>query len=310
MSKSRKPKKRVSVRSNIKKRVVKGKSKKVKSVKKGSKRKPTSTKSRKVSENRYNSIKSAISSHYVNLVGRKIKRNELRILYLYIKERYSNQPLKYVLMNIDSIIDNFWTEYCNLYPIELSNFELAFEWYNIKSVFDYEKEFHYPADIIEIDLSSIDSGKMVFYAEEYAGKTDEFYEICKEKGLKRESPPPLVILKNAYCDVNRRGNVFEYYLSTDDDFPSDIPSVPKREGSTEIPKEPVKDDLRGSGIEVRSKTDKEEKRSETSQNEVEIEKLRLASQEEVKKKKIEELSKLLKEGVISFEQYLEALKEV
>lgn len=314
MSKSRKPRKRVSVRSNVKSKGSKTKKKgsktRVKSKPTASAKVKTKNSTRTKSENRYNSIKSAISSHYINIVGRKVKRNELRILYSYVKERYSNQPLKYVLMNIDSIIDNFWTEYCNLYPIELSNFEPAFEWYNIKTVFDYEKQFHYPADIIEIDLSAIDSGKMEFYAEEYAGKTDEFYEICKTQGLKRESPPPMVILRNAYCDVNRRGNVYEYYLSTDEDSPRAFPSEPERGEMREPPKEPIPSDLRASEPDSRGKSTRDEKTTESAKNQVEIEKLRIASQEAIKKQKLEELAKLLKDGVISFEQYLKGVKEV
>ena len=84
------------------------------------------------SPNRYNTIKSYISSYYQSTIGRSVKRYELKTIYQWIKDNYGNQSVKYVVMNIDVILDNFWREYCNIYPVDLENHARFFDWYYLK----------------------------------------------------------------------------------------------------------------------------------------------------------------------------------
>jgi hypothetical protein len=269
--------------------------------------------------NRYNSIKSTLSEYYENSVGRKIKRFELKIIYQFIKSNYSNQPLSYVLMNIDIILDTFWTEYCNLYPVDIANHERYFDWFLLKNTLNDEARYHYPTDIIEVDLSLIGEGIFEFYMEDFVSKSDEYYRICKEAGLKKASPPPALYLQSASCEVSRRGNVFKYILITDSDSIPSEPTqkpIPATSGDTSDEKQPE--------LPAQKETQPESKESAPvtaptqapttqapDQNTVlEIEKEKIKKEYELKQQKLNQLKELLKEGIISFEQYLLAIKEV
>lgn len=194
--------------STVKKVVAPAPKKKKKYVGKKRGRKPSSP-------NRYNDIKQAISKNYLETVNRKIKRYELKIIYNWIKDSYGNQSLRYVLMNIDLIIDSFWKQYCNLYPIEINNYARFFEWYNFKNFLFTEKKYHYPTDIIQVDLNAVGLGTFEFFFEDYTSKCEEYYEMLKAEGIKRESPPPALYLVDATCDISRKGNFFQYQLLMD-----------------------------------------------------------------------------------------------
>lgn len=213
---SKKPaKKKVSGKRGRPKKVVSQKQKSRYKKKRG--RKPSSP-------NRYNAIKSAISSYYLDTVGRKVKRYELNVIYDWIKENYSKQSLKYVLMNIDVILDNFWQEYCNLFPVDLSKHARFFDWYYLKNFLYDEVSSHYPSDIIQVDLTQIGEGVYEFFMEDYVLEAEKLYQIGKEAGLKSSSLYPKYWLKNAYCDVSKKGNVYEYVLLVDGEIPDDAPS--------------------------------------------------------------------------------------
>ena len=239
--------KKVSGKRGRPKKVSSGDSDKpVKPSKSGkSKSKPKSAKSKykkkrgrkPSSPNRYNSIKSAISNYYLETVGRKVKRYELNVIYEWIKENYGNQSLKYVLMNIDVILDNFWQEYCNLYPVDLGNHARYFDWYYLKNFLHDEVEFHYPSDIIQVDLSQIGEGIYEFFMEDYVLESEKLYQIGKEAGLKSSGLYPKYWLKNAYCDVSKKGNVYEYVLLVDGEIPDETPE-PKPEPKPEPQPEP------------------------------------------------------------------------
>ena len=196
-------------------------------------RKPSST-------NKYNEIKKAISEYYQSSVGRRVKRYELKVIYSWIKTTYGKQSLKYILMNIDVILDNFWQEYCNLYPVNIENFARFFDWYYFKNYLFDEVEYHYPSDIISVDLSQIGQGTFEFFMDEYAEKSEELYVIGKSAGLKDiEKQYPMIYLKNAYCDVSRKGNVFEYVLLLDGEIPDEIQPTDSEKPIVTLPKDKV-----------------------------------------------------------------------
>lgn len=171
------------------------------------------------SPNRYNTIKSYISSYYQSTIGRSVKRYELKTIYQWIKDNYGNQSVKYVVMNIDVILDNFWKEYCNMYPVDLENHARFFDWYYLKDYLSEEKEYHYPSDIIQIDLTAIGEDVMEFFMEDYLIKADEYYQICTAAGIRRFDYP-MIYLKDAFCDISKKGNVYQYVLELDEDKPS------------------------------------------------------------------------------------------
>jgi hypothetical protein len=186
--------------------------KKVSAYKKKVGRKPSSP-------NRYNTIKSYISSYYQSTIGRSVKRYELKTIYQWIKDNYGTQSVKYVVMNIDVILDNFWREYCNIYPVDLGNHARFFDWYYLKDYLSEEKEYHYPSDIIQIDLTAIGEDVMEFFMEDYIIKADEYYQICTAAGIRRFDYP-MIYLKDAFCDISKKGNVYQYVLELDEDKPS------------------------------------------------------------------------------------------
>jgi len=262
--------------------------------------------------NRYNSIKTAISLNYTDTINRKIKRYELKIIYDWMKNTYGNQSVRYILMNIDLIIDNFWQQYCNLYPVNINNHARFFEWYNFKTYLTDEKKYHYPTDIIRIDLNAIGQGIFEFFYEEYPSKAEEYYEICKSEGIKRESPPPALYLEEAYCDIARKGNLFSYKLMLDEDIPvipRAISTVPTTPPSTLPPTATT-----SSTIGVK----KEEPFAPQAKNvpltaqqiDVEIEKERIKAEFMLREQKLKDLAELLKQKVITFEEYMKAIKEV
>ena len=171
------------------------------------------------SPNRYNTIKSYISSYYQSTIGRSVKRYELKTIYQWIKDNYGNQSVKYVVMNIDVILDNFWREYCNIYPVDLENHARFFDWYYLKDYLSEEKEYHYPSDIIQIDLTAIGEDVMEFFMEDYIIKADEYYQLCTAAGIRRFDYP-MIYLKDAFCDISKKGNVYQYVLELDEDKPS------------------------------------------------------------------------------------------
>lgn len=297
---SAKPTKKAAKKSVPKKLAPKKSAKKA--TKKSTKKSAPKKRGRKVnSVNNYNTIKSAIAEHYQATIGRSLKRYEMKVLYQWIKEIYSNQNVRYIVMNIDVIVDNFWTEYCNLFPVDLYNHARFFDWFNLKTYLNDEKIYHYPSDIIEIDLTEIGQGFMEFFMEDYLSKADEYYQICVQSGVKRESPPPSLYLKDAACDTTRRGNVYKYVLLLDSNIPSEaseVTSVPKNTPSVSIPSEPDKTQISAPTTTQPLSAD---------QIELELGKERLKKEYELKQEKLKELSELLKQKVITFDEYKDAI---
>jgi len=220
------PKKSVTAKSSsaakksvAKKSVAKSSSSKSSSSKSSAKKYKKKVGRKPSTPNRYNTIKSAISSYYQSTINRSVKRYEMKVIYNWIKENYGNQSVKYVVMNIDVIIDNFWKEYCNIYPVDLENHARYFDWYYLKDYLTEESEYHYPSDIIQIDLSSIGEGTFEFFMEDYVRKADEYYAICTAAGIRRYNYP-MIYLKDAFCDIAKKGNVYHYVLYLDDDVPN------------------------------------------------------------------------------------------
>lgn len=316
--------------STVKKVVTPVPKKKKKYVGKKRGRKPSSP-------NRYNDIKQAISKNYLDTVNRKIKRYELKIIYNWIKDSYGNQSLRYVLMNIDLIIDSFWKQYCNLYPIEINNFARFFEWYNFKNFLFTEKKHHYPTDIIQVDLNAVGLGTFEFFFEDYTSKCEEYYEMLKAEGIKRESPPPALYLVDAVCDISRKGNVFQYQLLMDDDIPStkntppnqnlsglggkntsvigsgttqpnlqpNAPSATPNANTGQINNLPNQNNNFG-GSNQENVSDEVLKQ----QAEIEIQKERIKAEFNLREQKLNELRELLKAGVINFDEYMRGIKEI
>lgn len=265
--------------------------------------------------NKYNAIKSAISSHYKSTIGRAVKHYEMKIIYQWIESTYVGQSVRYILMNIDVILDNFWREYCNLYPVDLYNHARFFDWYNFKTFLNDEKPYHYPSDIIQVDLSAIGQENMEFFMEDYLSASEEYYQTCKSAGIKQTSPPPSLYLKDAFCDISKKGNVFQYILLLDGDIPRSEPSdtpYPQSPANTPVmpptgipqtgsvpasPVSPVSSPAIPPAI-------------SPEQAEIEIAKERTKLEFQLKQAKIKELAQLLKDGVITFEQYIKAIKEV
>ena len=167
--------------------------------------------------NRYNAIKSAISEYYQRTIGRNVKRFEMKVIYQWVKQEYGKQSVKYVVMNIDLIVDTFWKEYCNLYPVDLQNHARLFDWYYLKDYLSEEKEYHYPTDTIQVDLSAIGGGLFEFFMEDYVSKCDAYYAICTELGI-RSYDYPRIFLKDAFCDISKKGNLYQYVLVMEEDF--------------------------------------------------------------------------------------------
>lgn len=285
------------------------------------------------SPNRYNDIKQAISKNYLDTVNRKIKRYELKIIYNWIKDSYGNQSLRYVLMNIDLIIDSFWKQYCNLYPIEINNFARFFEWYNFKNFLFTEKKHHYPTDIIQVDLNAVGLGTFEFFFEDYTSKCEEYYEMLKAEGIKRESPPPALYLVDAVCDISRKGNVFQYQLLMDDDIPSAKSKNPSDFGSRNVagsagvnnatgatnqntpPTVPTSNVNANTG-QINSSQGVNNNQSNVSKEvlnqnaEIEIQKERIKAEFNLREQKLNELRELLKAGVINFDEYMRGIKEI
>jgi hypothetical protein len=252
--------------------------------------------------NRYNTIKSAISNHYKSTIGRGVKHYEMKVIYQWINSTYAGQSIRYILMNIDVIIDNFWNEYCNLYPVDLYNHARFFDWFNFKTFLNDEKPYHYPSDIIQVDLSAIGEENMEFFFEDYLSASEEYYQTCKGAGIKTSSPPPSLYLKDAFCDIAKKGNVFHYILLLDGDIPASEPVTSPTTGTTETPVTPITAPV----------TEKPTVSPDLTPQQVEIElgKERIKKEYELKEQKIKELSKLLKDKDITFEQYLEAVKSL
>ena len=166
--------------------------------------------------NRYNAIKSAIANYYQTTIGRNVKRFEMKVIYQWVKQEYGNQSVKYVVMNIDLIIDTFWKEYCNLYPVDLQNHARLFDWYYLKDYLSEEKEYHYPTDVIQVDLTAIGGEVLEFFMEDYVAKCDEYYAICTELGI-RSYDYPRIFLKDAFCDISKKGNLYQYVLVLEDE---------------------------------------------------------------------------------------------
>ncbi len=278
------------------------------------------------SPNRYNDIKQAISKNYLETVNRKIKRYELKIIYNWIKDSYGNQSLRYVLMNIDLIIDSFWKQYCNLYPIEINNYARFFEWYNFKNFLFTEKKYHYPTDIIQVDLNSVGLGTFEFFFEDYTSKCEEYYEMLKAEGIKRESPPPALYLVDATCDIAKKGNVFQYQLLMDADIPkidkntsvigsgttqTNIPpTVPNSNANTNTGQINSNQGVNNSQENVSKEVSNQNISGLGGNTEIEIQKERIKAEFNLREQKLTELRELLKAGVINFDEYMRGIKEV
>jgi hypothetical protein len=255
--------------------------------------------------NRYNAIRTAITQFYLTAVGRRIRRYELKVIYDWIKANYANQSVRYIVMNIDVILDSFWTEYCNLFPVNINDHARFFDWFLFKNILIDEAEFHFPNDIIEVDFTEVGYGILEFLAEDYPSKIEDYYDICKQSGVKQSSPPPALFLESAYCDVSRRGNIFKYKLLVDGQVPSDIPSPTPIPPSPSIP--PVQP-VTAPTTPVQPSAPSEPLPPEQVQ--LEVEKERLRKEFELKNRKLDELSELLRQKVITFEEYLRAVKEL
>lgn len=294
------------------------------------------------SPNRYNDIKQVISKNYLETVNRKIKRYELKIIYNWIKDSYGNQSLRYVLMNIDLIIDSFWKQYCNLYPIEINNYARFFEWYNFKNFLFTEKKYHYPTDIIQVDLNSVGLGTFEFFFEDYTSKCEEYYEMLKAEGIKRESPPPALYLLDATCDISKKGNLFQYQLLMDADIPKsqnpaglggknvvgggNIPTTQNTgSGTTQsnIPPTVSGNNQNANTGQINgnqgvNNSQENVSKEVSNQNisglggntEIEIQKERIKAEFNLREQKLTELRELLKAGVINFDEYMRGIKEV
>jgi hypothetical protein len=277
------------------------------------------------SPNRYNDIKQAISKNYIETVNRKIKRYELKIIYNWVKDTYGNQSLRYVLMNIDLIIDSFWKQYCNLFPIEINNYARFFEWYNFKNFLFTEKKYHYPTDIIQVDLNAVGLGTFEFFFEDYTSKCEEYYEMLKAEGIKRESPPPALYLLDATCDISRKGNFFQYQLLMDADIPKAEKNTSTIGSGTTQPNLPptvpnvnlnantgdLNKNQAVNSTEVNANNQENVSKEVSNQNiQIEIQKERIKAEFNLREQKLTELRELLKAGVITFDQYMKGIKEV
>jgi hypothetical protein len=262
-----------------------------KSAKSKSKTRYQKKRGRKPSQpNRYNEIKKLISQYYETEVGRKVKRYEIKVIYSWIKSSYGNQSLRYILMNIDVILDTFWQEYCNLYPVNIENFARFFDWWYFKNYIYDEVQYHYPTDIIRVDLTQIGQGVYEFMMDDYVRAVDELYQIGKAAGLKDlESPHPKYYLINGYCDVSRRGNVFDYVLLVDGEVPDDLISSSISSSTPEVTQ-----------TEVAPETAPVAPAQPVSNQEVEIAK---AKADEEKSKAITKALDMLLEGKITQEQF-------
>ena len=265
--------------------------------------------------NRYNSIKSAISANYLETINRKIKRYELKIIYEWVRNTYGNQSSRYILMNIDLIIDNFWQQYCNLYPVNINNHARFFEWYNFKTYLTDEKRYHYPTDIIQVDLNAIGQGVFEFFFEDYPSEVEKYYEVCKSEGIKRESPPPAIHLQEAYCDIARKGNLFKYKLLLDEDIPTTPRVLMGNLGTTPTTIPPVlaPDPSLGT-LEIKPVQSLVPQSKDVpltpQQVDVELEKERIKQEFLLREMKLKELAELLKQKIITFEEYMKAIKEI
>ncbi len=256
--------------------------------------------------NRYNEIKKLISQYYETEVGRKVKRYEIKVIYSWIKSSYGNQSLRYILMNIDVILDTFWQEYCNLYPVNIENFARFFDWWYFKNYIYDEVQYHYPTDIIRVDLTQIGQGVYEFMMDDYVRAVDELYQIGKAAGLKDlESPHPKYYLINGYCDVSRRGNVFDYVLLVDGEVPDDLSSISSSTSSTpQTPSssspEVTQTEVAPETAPVQTTTAPAQPAQPVSNQEVEIAK---AKADEEKSKAITKALDMLLEGKITQEQF-------
>lgn len=254
--------------------------------------------------NRYNSIKSAISENYQKTVGRSIKRYELKVVYGWIKDTYGNQSIRYVLMNIDIILDNFWNEYCNLYPVDLSKHERIFDWYRFREVLSEEEDDHYPTNIIQVDLTAIDGGVMEFFFQDATDYLEEYYQICRAAIPRNQSPQPMLYLNDASCDISKKGNIYKYVLQTNDETPSEaiktpsiVPITPVSETTTtktpSVPLTPV----------IKPVLSPQEAQ-------LDLEKEKLRKEYEFKEQGLKQLREMLKEKEITFEEYMLAVKNL
>jgi hypothetical protein len=74
---------------------------------------------------------------------------------------------------------------------------------------------------------------MEFFMEDYLSKADEYYQLCTAGGI-RSIPSgvmsvPMIYLKDAHCDISKKGNIYEYVLVIGEDKPSsDSDAKPKK----------------------------------------------------------------------------------
>ena len=267
--------------------------------------------------NPYNVVRQAISEHYEKYANRRATKNEVSRIYYYIKQNFEGQSLRYVVLNIDVIIENHFQEFCRQNPVDLSRYARSFEWFYLKDFLYEEQGLHIETDIIRVDLSSIGIGVFEFAFDKFASKSDEIYRLCKGAGLKQDSPPPYFVLQNGYCDFQLKANVFIYKLLLDGDS---LVGMLSPQGTTDVltpvtsPISPVSPIL---PVSPQSGTSEGVGAVKTPlgvnyEFELEKERLRIESEERirVKNEKMRELNQLLKDKVITFQEYLEALKAI
>jgi hypothetical protein len=220
-------------------------------------------------------------------------------------------------MNIDVILDSFWQEYCNLYPVDLNNHARYFDWFLLKNYLNDEVEYHYPSDIIQVDLSDIGEGVFEFFMEDYVSSCEEYYQICKMSGVKQVSPVPKIFLEDAFCDIKKKGNTYKYKLLINPDDEGAVPTPSATPSTTpsattvpeSSPKTPESSPESTAGVPAGVPAG-EIPTATPAQVQVEIEKERLRKEYELKQQKLQQLASLLKEGVITFEQYMDAVKQL
>ncbi len=212
----RKPVKRY--KSTPKAAIKRTKGKAVKALPKGKKiAKPTIAERRKRGVNRYNSIRAAISSSYAEQ-GKKISNAEIKEIYAWIKDKHSESPTSQIVSNIDVLISQYYGE-VGVETIDRSLFNPAVEWFGFKEVLHDELSLHKPDDLVRVDLTDIGVVDWVdFLMEDYLTGAETVYERCKEAGIRRASPVPMIELIDAFRDDGENRDVYMYKITAEEEF--------------------------------------------------------------------------------------------
>lgn len=172
---------------------------------------------RKRGVNRYNIIRAAISDSYAEQ-GKKISNATIKEIYAWIKEKHADSPTSQIVDNIDALIDSYF-ESLGLETIDLSKYNPAVEWFGFKEVLHDELSLHKDNDLIRVDLTDIGVIEWVdFLMEDYLTGGEKTYEKCKESGIRRVSPVPMIELIEAFYDAGLSSNVFMYKITAEEEF--------------------------------------------------------------------------------------------